>query len=264
MTSVSSTGTFHHQHHFKDAEHQYISSKQGIWLFLCTEILMFGGLFVGYLIYHSIYPEVFKNGSKSLDWVLGAVNTVVLLVSSFTMAVAISMVQKANYRWAIINLSATIACALIFMGVKYVEYSHKFHVGTVPGKYSLVDPNCKESTKLLIGQARIDAQSKCLTKTGAVLADPAKHHLGAQEVTKLQAVISQPRWEMFYGFYFVMTGLHGVHVVAGAILIFWVLIKTIRRKVGPEYYTPVEGVGLFWHVVDLVWIYLFPLLYLVG
>jgi len=256
MTSVSST-EFQHQHHFKDAEHQYASAKQGVWLFLCTEILMFGGLFVGYLIYHSLYPEVFKNGSHTLDWKLGAVNTIVLLFSSFTMAAAISYVQKGKKQLAIIALAVTIACAAIFMIVKYFEYGHKFAVGTVPGKFSLVDPKCG------VGVAR----EKCRTKVDQILKDPAlqeKYHVSAVEATKLQAVISKPRWEMFYGFYFVMTGLHGLHVVAGAVLIFWVLLKTMKGTVGPAYFTPVEGVGLFWHVVDLVWIYLFPLLYLVG
>jgi cytochrome c oxidase subunit 3 len=257
MTSVSSTSEFHHEHHFKSAEHQYASSKQGIWLFLCTEILMFGGLFVGYLIYHSIYPTVFKNGSHSLDWKLGAVNTVVLLISSFTMAAAISYVQRGIHKLASIMLILTIACAGIFMVIKYFEYTHKFHVGTIPGKFSLVDPACAAGGK----------RATCETKIGALLKDPAAmeaNHVHGEEAAKLKAIIAQPKWEMFYGFYFVMTGLHGVHVLAGMILIFWILIKNIRRKVGPEYYTVVEGVGLFWHVVDLVWIYLFPLLYLVG
>ncbi|XDD45747.1 cytochrome c oxidase subunit 3 family protein [Leptospira sp. WS39.C2] len=257
MTSVSSSSEFHHQHHFKSADHQYASSKQGIWLFLCTEILMFGGLFVGYLIYHSLYPTVFKNGSETLDWKMGAVNTVVLLVSSFTMAAAINYVQRGLHKIAAIMLALTIACAGAFMVIKYFEYSHKFHVGTVPGKFSLVDPKCGAGGK----------RAECESKISALLKNPAeleKNHVSAEEVTRLKAVISQPKWEMFYGFYFVMTGLHGIHVVAGALLIFWIFIKTLRRKVGPEYYTPVEGVGLFWHVVDLVWIYLFPLLYLVG
>ncbi|BDA79943.1 cytochrome c oxidase subunit III [Leptospira kobayashii] len=218
---------------------------------------MFGGLFVGYLIYHSLYPAVFKNGSHTLDWKMGAVNTVVLLISSFTMAAAINFVQRGLHKIASIMLILTIACAAAFMVIKYFEYTHKFHVGTVPGKFSLVDPTCGT------GGNRAD----CETKIGALLkSEKLRHenHVSEEEAARLQAVISRPKWEMFYGFYFIMTGLHGVHVVVGALMIFWILIKTLRRKVGPEYYTPVEGVGLFWHVVDLVWIYLFPLLYLVG
>ncbi len=154
MTSVSSSTEFHHQHHFKSAEHQYSSAKQGIWLFLCTEILMFGGLFVGYLIYHSFYPTVFKNGSLTLDWKMGAVNTVVLLISSFTMAAAINYIQRGFHKIASVMLALTIACAIAFMVIKYFEYTHKFHVGTVPGKFSLVDPTCG------VGGNRAECESK--------------------------------------------------------------------------------------------------------
>jgi cytochrome c oxidase subunit 3 len=233
MTTASNSHSgFHHAHHFKNAEHQYSSSKQGIWLFLCTEILMFGGLFVGYLIFQSLYPEVFHIGSKHLDWKLGAFNTVVLLVSSFTMAAAIHYVQTGKKQPALINLIITIICALIFMVVKYFEYSHKIHEGTLPGHFFTTD---------LFNNVKLVSNGY-----EAALMDPKK--IGA----------------VFYGFYFIMTGLHGLHVVAGATLIGWITLKVASGKVGPEYYTPVEGVGLFWHVVDLVWIYLFPLLYLVG
>ncbi|WP_442915965.1 cytochrome c oxidase subunit 3 family protein [Leptospira sp. GIMC2001] len=178
---------------------------------------MFGGLFVGYLIYHSIHPEVFHKGSEMLNVSLGAFNTVVLLFSSLTMALAISYVQSGKRNAATWMMAITVACALTFMVVKYFEYSHKIHDGLLPG-----------------------------------------HFFTNPELANVEYA------SMFFGFYFVMTGLHGVHVVAGAGMIVWVMIKNIRGNVGPEYYTPVEGVGLFWHVVDLVWIYLFPLLYLVG
>jgi cytochrome c oxidase subunit 3 len=219
MTTASKTDkTFHHAHHFDSAEHQYATSKQGIWLFLCTEILMFGGLFVGYLIYHSIYPVVFHKGSALLSKPLGAFNTVVLIFSSLTMALAVSYVQSGKRKQATWAMLVTVLCAITFLAVKYFEYSHKFHDGLLPGKFFT------------------NSEMLANVKNGA----------------------------MFFSFYFVMTGLHGVHVVVGAGMIVWVMIKNIRGSVGPEYYTPVEGVGLFWHVVDLVWIYLFPLLYLVG
>jgi cytochrome c oxidase subunit 3 len=218
MTTASKTkSTFHHEHHFDSAHHQYTSAKQGIWLFLCTEILMFGGLFVGYLIMHNLYPEVFARGSDKLSVALGSFNTVVLIFSSLTMALAISFVQRGQKNLATIALFTTVLCAITFMVVKYIEYSHKIHDGLLPGQYF----------------------------KNADLAD-------------------LPNAALFFGFYFVMTGLHGIHVVVGASLIVWVMIKNMRGTVGPDYFTPVEGVGLFWHVVDLVWIYLFPLLYLVG
>lgn len=259
MSTANHTGGFHHAHHFDSAEHQYESSKQGIWLFLVTEILMFGGLFVGYSIYHSLYPQVFHAGSKQLSVVLGALNTVVLLFSSFTMALGINYVQRGLRNKAIIALAVTIACAAIFMVVKFFEYTHKFHVGTVPGKYAYTE--------------ELSASGEKVTKVAALLAEANKlsvvereHklHLDETEYEHLTLLEKTKNWPLFFGFYFVMSGIHGLHVLAGAFLIFWVLLKVIKNQVGPEYFTPVEGVGLFWHVVDLIWIYLFPLLYLVG
>ena len=120
--------------HFKDDVHQYASNKEGIWLFMATEILMFGGLFVGYTIYHTMYPEMFAEGAKYLDWKLGFVNTLVLIFSSFTMALGIYFNQKNQSKKAVIALAATVLCGAIFMVIKYFEYSHKFHLGIFPGR----------------------------------------------------------------------------------------------------------------------------------
>ncbi|MGE3974140.1 MAG: cytochrome c oxidase subunit 3 family protein [Bdellovibrionales bacterium] len=216
--SIANTahGKHTHAHHFESAEHEYSSSKQGIWLFLVTEILMFGGLFVAYSIYHGMYPEVFKAGSKFVDWRLGATNTVVLITSSLTMALGIYYIQKNNMRLAAINLFLTIICGALFMIIKYIEYSHKIHEGMLPSKY--------------------------FSYTGDMVTNG----------------------QLYFGFYYVMTGLHGIHVLVGMGLIAWCLIRTLRGDFNPRYYTAVEGVGLFWHLVDLIWIYLFPLFYLVG
>ena len=203
-------------HHFKSMEQQFDAAKQGIWLFLCTEVLMFGGLFVGYIIYHGKYPEVFAEGAKHLDWKLGALNTIVLLASSFTMAAGIHHAQKNDRTKSLQMLGLTVLCGLIFLVIKYFEYHHKFELGLKPGKF--------------------------FTFTGAEHSNLA----------------------LYYSLYFMMTGLHGSHVVAGMCLILWVMKRTARGDFSSEYYTPVEGVGLFWHLVDLIWIYLFPLLYLVG
>lgn len=209
-------GERQHAHHFDNAEHEYQSSKQGVWLFLCTEILMFGGLFVAYALFHRIYPELFKAGSTYLDWKLGAVNTVVLLFSSLTMALGIYYNQLRNKNMASLMLIITLVCGFIFLGIKWVEYSHKFHEGLYPGA------------------------------------------MFSGEIGEVKNLA------LYFSFYFMMTGLHAIHVVTGMGLIVWVLIRTHRGEFGPDYYTPVEGVGLFWHLVDLVWIYLFPLLYLVS
>lgn len=217
--SIGKTGEYVHHvaHHFKDAAHEVSSSKLGIWLFLCTEILMFGGLFVGFAIFHGLYPEAFRAGGSFLDWRLGALNTVVLLFSSFTVVASIYHAQTGNKKKVLINLYLTLICAAIFMCVKYFEYMHKIHLGLLPGQlFSYTGPG----------------------------ADVA--HL-----------------PIYFSFYFCMTGLHGSHVLAGMALIVWLIVRAHKGHFGPNYFTPIECVGLFWHLVDLIWIYLFPLLYLV-
>lgn len=203
-------------HHFKDLAQQFDAAKLGVWLFLCTEILMFGGLFVGYIIFHEIYPEVFAEGARHLDWRLGAVNTIVLLASSFTMAIGIHYAQTNQRSKSMMALGLTVLCGLIFMVIKYFEYTHKFDLGLKPGDLF--------------------------------------HFQGAEH----------SNLALYFSFYFLMTGLHGSHVLVGMGLIIWVMMRTRRGEFSSEFYTPVEGVGLFWHLVDLIWIYLFPLLYLVG
>jgi cytochrome c oxidase subunit 3 len=223
--SIAKSGTRHHAHHFESAEHEYQSAKQGVWLFLCTEILMFGGLFVAYLIFHRMFPETFFVGSKFTDVRYGAVNTVVLLFSSLTMALGIYYCQVNDRKKAIWSLAITILCGFAFMFIKYLEYSHKFHLGLLPGEW-------------YAGNAE----------------------LIAKEIGDIALPANLP---LYFSFYYMMTGIHGIHVLIGMGLIGWVLVRAIKGEFGPHYYTPVEGVGLFWHLVDLVWIYLFPLLYLV-
>lgn len=203
-------------HHFDNYEQQVGAEKLGMWLFLATEILMFGGLFVGYVIYHGEYPEVFKAGSKFLDWKMGAVNTVVLLVSSFTMAMSIFFAQKNKIQLCQTMLLTTLACGFLFMFIKYLEYSHKFHIGIFPGGFF------------------------SYTGEGFVEGLP-----------------------LYFSFYYLMTGLHASHVLIGMSLIAWMAYRVYKKQLGPSHYRPLEYVGLFWHLVDLIWIYLFPLLYLV-
>jgi len=196
--------------------HEFVSTKEGLWLFMVTEILMFGGLFVGYFLYHGRYHEAFAEGSSHLDWRLGGTNTAVLIISSWTMALSIHYIQKGLNNKATMCLITTVMCGFIFLCIKYVEYSAKFHHGLLPGKFFSFEE------------------------------------------------AADPHMPLFFGFYFFMTGLHGLHVIIGMSLITWVMIRNIRGDFDPHYFTAVEGVGLFWHIVDLVWIFLFPLLYLVG
>jgi cytochrome c oxidase subunit 3 len=207
----------HHAHHFANAEDEFEAAKQGMWLFLVTEVLMFGGLFVAYGIFRGLYPEVFHEAHKFLAVKMGAINTVVLITSSLTMALAVSSTQKGQRDRAILYLVVTFLFACCFLVVKYFEYTHKFHDGLLPGGY-FTNPELKDS----------------------------------------------PKAPLFFSLYFMMTGLHGIHVLIGMAVIAWVLRRSIKGEFGPYFYTPVELVGFYWHFVDLVWIYLFPLLYLVG
>jgi len=203
------------QHHFAEMSQQFDAAKIGMWLFLATEILLFGGLFVGFGMQQAKFPEAFKAAHHHLDWKLGALNTVVLLVSSFTMVIAVWASMTGRRKTLITNLVLTLACAGTFLVVKYFEYSHKIHDGLLPGKF----------------------------------------YNYAQ---------GQPNEYIFFSFYFMMTGLHGIHVVLGMVAIGWILARSIKGDFGPGYYTPVDLVGLYWHLVDLIWIYLFPLLYLIS
>jgi cytochrome c oxidase subunit 3 len=203
------------QHHFTEMPQQYEASKLGMWLFLATEILMFGGLFVAYGLQQAKFPEAFKAAHHHLDWQLGALNTIVLLVSSFTMVLGVWAAQTGRQKTLITNLVLTLACAGTFMVVKYFEYSHKFHDGLLLGRFY------------------------------------SNSH-------------GQPNEYIFFSFYFMMTGLHGIHVLVGMGLITWLIIRASKGAFGPGYYTPVDLVGLYWHLVDMIWIYLFPLLYLIS
>lgn len=209
----------HVAHHFPNAEIQFEAAKQGMWLFLVTEVLMFGGLFVAYGLFRSMYPEVFHAAHKLLDVKMGAINTVILITSSLTMVLGVTATQRGHKDRAFWLLGATFLLACGFLVVKYFEYTHKFHLGIFPAG------------------------------------------MWAYQGTEFAGVERVP---LFFSIYFVMTGLHGVHVLIGMGLIAWLMILNRRNRFSPAYYTPVEMVGFYWHFVDLVWIYLFPLLYLVS
>jgi cytochrome c oxidase subunit 3 len=204
------------QHHFATREQQMDASKIGMWLFLATEILLFGGLFVGFGLMQAKFPEAFVQAHHHLDKNLGFLNTVVLLISSFTMVMAVHCAKTNQRRKLIVNLIITLVCAAIFLCVKYFEYEHKFHEGLLPGQFY--------------------------------------SHKGD----------TVPNQFVFFSFYFMMTGLHGIHILGGMAAIGWVLKRSLKGDFNSTYYTPVDLVGLYWHLVDLIWIYLFPLLYLIS
>ncbi len=220
---MSSSGTTL-KHYFVNHEQQFDAAKLGMWLFLVTEILLFSGMFVAYAVYRSWHPEVFAQASELLDWRLGALNTVVLLASSFTVALSIHFIQKGEKEKVVVLLILTLVCAAIFMGVKFVEYSGKFSHGVFPGAgfepHGIVDGK-----------------------------DYSKYDI--------------PFAPQFFSIYFVMTGIHGIHVLVGMGLFGWLITRVARGHFSPQWYTPVELTGLYWHLVDIIWIFLFPLLYLI-
>lgn len=203
-------------HHFATGNQEFEASKFGMWLFLVTEIMLFGGLFVAYAIFRGMYPETYHEAHHELNKIMGGTNTIVLLLSSLSMALAVHFAQVNKRTRSMQMLVVTFICAIIFMIIKYFEYRHKFSLGIFTAKYYTFD--------------------------------------------EIKAV--HPG--LFFSLYFVMTGLHGIHVLIGMGLIAWVFFRTKRGDFNDKYFTPVELTGLYWHLVDLIWIFLFPLLYLIG
>ena len=203
-------------HQFDDREQQFEASELGMWIFLLTEVMFFGGILVAYAIYFVSYTEAFEAASNHLSLSLGALNTVVLLSSSFTMARAVHAAQRESRESQIRWLRNTMVLGVIFLVIKAYEYASKFSEGFLPGR--------------------------------------SFSYEGAQASLH----------ELFLSFYFTLTGLHAIHMVIGIGLLFSLWIMARGDRFTSSYYTPVEMTGLYWHFVDLVWIFLFPMLYLLG
>jgi cytochrome c oxidase subunit 3 len=204
------------QHQFETMEQQQESATLGMWLFLVTEIMFFGGLFMAYLLYRIWYPQAWAEGSLELDIRLGGLNTAVLIGSSLTMALGVRAAQTGFPRATVNWLLATIALGMVFLVVKAFEYAHKFEMHHVPGPhFEFEGPHARQV-------------------------------------------------EIFLSLYFALTGLHALHMIIGVGLMSVIAWMAYRRRFSPDWYSPVEMSGLYWHFVDIVWIFLFPLLYLVD
>ncbi len=353
-TVTHEAGDAHHHehpawlaHHFDDAEQQYDAGKLGMWLFLVTEVLFFSGMFCAYSLYRNRNPEVFQFCSQFLNAKLGAINTGVLLFSSLTMAWAVRASQLKQHRTLTGMLAATLGCAAIFLGVKAVEYSHKWELGLLPGKLyqsqvigaehvpgPYLNMLCAVPLVLLVsfvlyyGYARVIDSTFHARVAGplAVAAvcffggvglglylqsleshgeghashgshgagqhsEPADHsdhadHGGApplfvsslvpveeseHDVSVSPALLQTPQSDvnqkgmagLFFSIYYCMTGIHAIHILGGMVVITWLIVKAARLEFHSEYFGPVDNVGLYWHLVDFIWIYLFPLLYLI-
>ena len=217
--ALAAHGHEHHprlQHHFDSLEQQLYASTFGMWVFLVTEVLFFGGMFMAYILYRILYPEAWVLGSHHLNVSLGALNTGVLICSSLTMALAVRSAQVSSRKGQIVNLVLTILLGSTFLVVKYFEYKEKFEHHLVPGPHF--------------------------------------------DMSLPQAAQQQ----LFFSIYFMLTGIHAAHMIVGIVLMFVILVMAMRNRFSSAYYTPVEISGLYWHFVDIVWIFLFPLLYLLG
>ena len=350
-------------HHFDDPEQQYDSGKLGMWLFLVTEILFFSGMFCAYALYRSIHPEVWTFASQFLNSTLGAINTGVLLFSSLTMAWGVRCAQLRQRTGLIVSLAATLGCASIFLGVKAIEYTHKWELGLLPaGTYesqflpsaahhgisdwlyilSAVPAACvvgfgiwyamtlvkgeKENSEvagpLLVtalcyfvgvglglflesgeehgddhgpgthaeqhvdehghehsgddheGEHSEESGSDGEEEKHSILPGDAKVVFVSTEATGMapaakpgsatdKEIDQRGGAGLFFSIYYCMTGVHAVHIIGGMIVLTWLLVRATRDHFNEQYFGPVDYVGLYWHIVDLIWIYLFPLLYLI-
>ena len=253
----------HLQHHFDTPEQQFDAGKLGIWLFLATEILLFGGLFCAYAIYRANHPEIFLYAHQFLDKILGGTNTVILLCSSLTMAWAVRASQLGQRKLLITLLSLTLLGGFGFMGIKYVEYKAKWEHGLLPGTHFAPHEHGEG------GASPAAAVPPAVTPAGTIpqAAQGPSGTVRPNELTEPGDAEHGKRpsnAQIFFGIYFLMTGLHGLHVLAGMGAITWILVRSVKGEFGPEYFTPVDFVGLYWHLVDLIWIFLFPLLYLIS
>jgi cytochrome c oxidase subunit 3 len=245
----------HLQHHFDTPEQQFDAGKLGIWLFLATEILLFGGLFCAYAVYRANHPEIFLYAHQYLDKVLGGTNTVILLCSSLTMAWAVRASQLGQRKLLIALLSLTLLGGVGFMSIKYVEYKAKWEHGLLPGTHFAPHDHGEKAQAAAPTAASATFVPSSVGPPGTVRDDERASEGHGKRPSNTQ---------IFFGIYFLMTGLHGIHVLAGMGAILWILVRSVKGHFGPEYFTPVDFVGLYWHLVDLIWIFLFPLLYLIS
>jgi cytochrome c oxidase subunit 3 len=269
-------------HHFENADQQYQSAKLGMWVFLATEILFFGGLFVAYSVYRANHPEVFVFGHHFLDKNLGALNTVILICSSLTAAWAVRAAQLKQIRLLKLMIVLTILCAFGFLGVKGVEYHGKWKHGLLwAGSYH---PHVEHEGPVAADHAGGAAESEAAPSAVVAQPEPAPSPAdpdrsaiapaaegpaglatpGEQVGDESAVEVAPANAQIYFSIYFLMTGLHGIHVLGGIGAFIWLLVCARRGDFDSGHFTRVDMVALYWHLVDLIWIYLFLLLYLID
>jgi cytochrome c oxidase subunit 3 len=312
MTAIDAHGHDDHHdhpenlaHHWENLEQQFEANKFGMWLFLATEFLLFGGLFCAYAVYRGNRPELFEWGSQFLDTKMGAVNTAILIASSLTMALAVWAAQKGLQKLLVWMLVLTFMGGVGFLVIKYFEYTAKFDKNIFMGAAYYTPSPAKDKDKAgahgdehhgdehaagmeIVADAppvssfTLESDAADLPRTDIApgeagpgglardpeiapkIANPYKPHGGHHDYPDHVKSEERPaNAHIFFSIYYCMTGLHGIHVVIGMAVIGWLTVRAIRGDFGPENFTAVDLGGLYWHVVDMIWIFLFPLLYLI-
>lgn len=221
-----------HRHHFETVEQQREAGSFGMWLFLLTEIMFFGGLFFAYLLYRNWYYDAFFTASNQLSIPLGTANTAILITSGFFMALAVWCAEVRKKDMLVWTLILTTVFGIAFLGIKYVEYHEKWEKHHIPG-------------------AHFDISE---------FVNPAAHGIKEKPLAPDMA----QRTQVFFFLYFAMTGMHALHMIIGVGLLFWLIWRARRGDFSAGYVAPIENFGLYWHFVDIVWLFLFPLLYLIN
>ncbi len=214
MSDATIPAEAHLAHHFESLEKQTHAARLGMWLFLSTEVLLFTALFAAYSVYRYLFGADFAEASRHLQIWIGLVNTLILVTSSFTVALGLDRATKGDGKGTRTFFFVSVLFGLLFLFFKYVEYAHHFHTGELPGRFYAGD-------------------------------------------------LEGPGIPMFFVLYFMITGLHGIHVIAGITVLAIIGVRAGRGEYSPGYHVPVELAGLYWHLVDIIWIFVFPLIYLV-
>lgn len=262
--------------HFESPRQHAEANVFGMWIFLATEMMMFGGLFCGYAVYRANHPEVFIFADTFLDKNLGAINTIILLTSSFTMTLAHRNAQLGVRKAVILCVAISFLLGCCFMGVKFVEYEQKWKHGLLWGEkfHPVGEPGYSKAFGSAIkGTTPTPAASQSIAMKGAASASassnapfplPARGPQGLANPSGKASSLNRPRdLHIFFTIYFAMTGLHAIHIFAGLGLMIWLILITSAGRITSEGHMPVTLVGMYWHLVDAIWIFLFPLLYLV-
>ena len=248
---------------FQTLEQQKESATLGMWVFLLTEILFFGGLFLAYTVNRHEFPTAFGVSGNMLDLNLGFTNTIVLIASSFTMAMSVWCAQTSNKKWIPLFLLGTLILGCGFLGIKVVEYKQKFDHHLVPG-YHFDATYCSGENNpcRLPEKDYINEKNEVKEAIEAEEAYAKEQKFNQPGITAVSAFNAHS--QLYFSLYFGMTGLHALHMIIGAGLLLWLLYESLKGRFDANYNTPVENIGLYWHFVDIVWIFLFPLLYLIN